>query len=104
LNANVLLTRSVRAESSVPPQLGYQLQLKYRLGEKFEPGVQVLGALGDASHWLPANAQYHVAGPALFGAVPVGVHQRVRYNAAWLRALSAGAPRNTLRVQVEYEF
>jgi hypothetical protein len=104
LNANLLLTRNFAAEAGVAPQLGYQLQLKYRLAAVFEPGLQLFGAAGDAAHWLSTSEQYRVAGPALFGAIPVGVHQRLRYNAAWLRALTATAPRNTLRVQVEFEF
>lgn len=104
LNANVLLTRSVRADQDIPPQLGYQLQLKYRLGPTFEPGVQVFGQMGDASHWSPVTEQSHRAGPAFFGSVPVGTQQRLRYNAAWLRGLSEGAPRDTFRVQVELEF
>lgn len=104
VNANVLLTRNFRAVQDVGPQLGYQFQLKYRLGERFEPGLQVFGALGDATQWLPASQQYHVAGPALFGVLPVGGGQHLRYNAAWLRGLTEGAPRDTLRVQVELEF
>jgi len=106
LNANLLLTRNWRAEqtAAVPPQFGYELQLKYRLNERFEPGLQAFGATGDATNCLPAKQQAHKLGPAFFGAVPVGVHQRLRYNAAWLRGLTEGAPRNTLRVQLEYEF
>ncbi len=104
VNANLLLTRNFRALEEVGPQLGYQFQLKYRLQETFEPGLQVFGAVGDATHWLPQDQQYHAAGPALFGRLGVGSGQHLRYNAAWLRGLSNGAPKDTLRVQVELEF
>jgi len=104
VNANLLLTRNFRALQDVGAQLGYQFQLKYRLGERFEPGLQVFGALGDAVRWLPQNQQFHAAGPALFGSLPFGTGQRLRYNAAWLRGLTDGAPRDTFRLQVELEF
>ena len=90
LNTNVLLTRTVAAAVDVVPQLGYQFQLRYRLGPAFEPGLQVFGTLGDATHWDPVAAQSHRAGPALFGYVDVGVHQRIRYTRRGCVVLTRG--------------
>lgn len=104
INANLKLTRSIRADQDIVPQLGYQFQLKYRLGRLFEPGLQALGQVGDATHWSPVTQQAHTLGPAAFGVLHVGDHDKISYNAAWLFGLSEGSPRNTFRLQVEYEF
>ena len=48
--------------------------------------------------------QRHITGPAMFGKVKVGQSQVVRYNAGVLFGLTNGSPRNTLRLQAEYEF
>jgi len=104
INANLKLTRSIKADEDVVPQLGYQFQLKYRLGPQFEPGIQAIGQVGDATHWSPVDQQAHSMGPAAFGVFHVGDAEKIRYNAAWLVGLSGGSPRNVLRVQVEYEF
>ena len=104
INANLKLTRSIKADQDVVPQLGYQFQLKYRLGPLFEPGIQALGQLGDATHWSPVTQQANTLGPAVFGVFHLGDAEKLRYNAAWLIGLSEGSPKNTFRLQVEYEF
>ena len=38
------------------------------------------------------------------GRVKVGDHQAIKYNAALLFGLTDGAPRNTFRMQAEFEF
>lgn len=107
-NANLLLERVVRArpDPDVPrvTEMGYQLQVKYRAGPAFEYGVQAFGDLGKWNRWAPASDQSHRLGPAVFGKFKVGEHETMRYNAAWLVGLNGGAPDNTLRMQVEYEF
>jgi hypothetical protein len=61
--------------------------------------------MGQWNHWEPSHAQNHRAGPAIFGKVKLGEgREAIRYNAAWLHGVSDGAPRDTVRVQVEYEF
>ena len=104
LNANLKLTRSFKADQDVVPQLGYQFQVKYRLGPLFEPGIQALGQVGDATHWTPVNQQANTLGPAAFGVFHLGDAEKIRYNAAWLFGLTEGSPKNTFRIQIEYEF
>jgi hypothetical protein len=36
--------------------------------------------------------------------VKLGGREAIRYNAAWLHGVSSAAPRDTFRVQAEYEF
>ncbi|MDE2145559.1 MAG: hypothetical protein KGJ24_02600 [Burkholderiales bacterium] len=103
-NLNLLWQRHVRTTEPAQTLFGYQWQLKYRWHESLEVGLQGLGDTGPWSDWAPSQAQAHVAGPAVFGRVAVGAHQALRYNAALLFGASPGAPRQTLRLQTEYEF
>jgi len=104
LNANLLFQRSYDAALPSTMQFLYQWQAKYRWQPEFEFGLQGFGENGDVDHWAPADQQIHKAGPAIFGKLPLGNHQAIKYNAAWLLAASKAAPDNTLRLQAEYEF
>ena len=104
LNGNLLFQRSVRADTPQLTELGYQWQAKYRWKPEFEFGLQGFGEVGAWSHWDPPEERTHRLGPAVFGKLPLGGRQAVRYNAAWLVGAASGAPRNTFRMQVEYEF
>ena len=64
-------------------------------------------AAGAAVHDQARNVQpqqSHRAGPAVFGKVKLGGREAIRYNAAWLHGVSSAAPRDTFRIQAEYEF
>ncbi len=105
-NANLLFERVFRGRSSGPhvTEMGYQLQAKYALSPTFEVGAQAFGEMGKWDHWEPSSEQSHRAGPAVFGKVKLGGREAIRYNAAWLHGVSHAAPRDTFRVQAEYEF
>lgn len=103
-NLNLLVTKHYRASSPSPAELGYQWQLKYRYKAELEFGAQGFGGVGPLAHWAPASEQTHIAGPAIFGKFRVGQKQVIKYNAAVLYGLNHGAPRNTFRMQAEYEF
>ncbi len=104
LNGNLLFQRHIRAATGQRTEFGYQWQAKYRGKPEFELGLQGFGEVGAWNHWDPADEQTHRLGPAVFGKIPLGGREAVRYNAAWLIAATSGAPRNTLRLQLEYEF
>jgi hypothetical protein len=107
-NANALLTRIFRGEPEPGErrvtELGYQFQVKYRASPAFEYGLQAFGDLGEWDHWAPGAQQSHRLGPAVFGKFKVGERETLRYNAAWLVGANKGAPDNTFRMQIEYEF
>lgn len=103
-NLNLLLEKHVRVEGGGQAELGYQWQLKHRWRPQFEYGVQAFGSFGPWNNWSPSSAQSHVAGPAIFGRLHVAERQTIKYNAAWLLGMGRGSPRNTLRMQAEYEF
>jgi hypothetical protein len=104
LNGNLLFERNYRASVSGPMQFGYQWQVKYRWREALEFGLQGFGDVGAWDDWDPSDQQSHRFGPAVFGKIPVGVHKAIRYNAGLLLKASSGAPNNTFRMQIEYEF
>jgi hypothetical protein len=104
LNANTLFQRSYRAENPSQTTFLYQWQAKYRWLPQFEYGLQGFGEMGKWDQWAPKDERSHMAGPAVFGKLPMGSHQAIKYNLAWLAGQSKAAPDHTLRMQIEYEF
>jgi hypothetical protein len=107
-NANLLFRSRFRGETDPDEprftELQYQAQAKYRLRREFEFGLQAFGELGRWDHWAPRDEQNHRIGPAAFGKLPLGGHQAIRYDVAWLFGASKAAPDSTFRAQLEYEF
>lgn len=103
-NVNLLFERQFDAEEDSKTELGYQWQLKYRWKPEIEFGAQGFGEVGEWNDWESSDEQSHKAGPAVFGKLPIGDHQAIKYNAAYLVGLSDHAPDHTLRIQIEYEF
>ncbi len=105
-NANPVFEKPLRSreEGEHPTGFGYQLQARYTVRPSFDVGFQAFGDMGPWDHWEPASAQDHRLGPAVFGKVKLGGRETIRYNAAWLFGASQAAAKNTLRMQVEYEF
>ena len=107
VNANLFLKRQVRVgvgSDSQVTEFHYQMQVKYRLMRAFEFGVQAFGELGKWNHLDSRDKQNHRMGPAIFGKIPLGGKEAVRYDLAWLTGASQAAPDSTIRLQVEYEF
>ncbi len=104
LNANALFQRNYRAVVSSGTVLQYQWQAKYRWEKELEFGFQGFGEVGQWDNWLPSDQRDHKLGPAIFGMIPVGERQAIKYNAAWLLGASQAAYDHTLRLQLEYEF
>lgn len=103
-NFNVVFQKQYRADKGGPAQLQYQWQGKYRYRPEIEFGAQGFGEVGPWNHWAPSSEQAHIAGPAIFGKFALGNKQVLKYNAAMLFGLNQAAPRNTFRLQTEYEF
>lgn len=103
-NLNVLFGKNYRTATPAPMELGYQWQLKYRWKPELEVGAQGFGRLGSIKDGFPGDQQEHKLGPAVFGKIRVDDHSALKYNAAWLFGTNHDTPRNTLRLQVEYEF
>jgi len=85
--------------------MSYELQAKTAVSRGLEAGVQAFGEMGKWNHWDPSREQNHRLGPAVFGKVKLGEgREAIKYNAAWLHGVTDGAPKDTFRLQAEYEF
>lgn len=104
LNGNLLFETKFGGQEPNETVFQYQWQAKYRWHKEFEFGLQGFGETGKWNNWAPHNDQEHKLGPAIFGKVPLGGHEAIRYNAAWLIGMTDATPDNTFRMQVEYEF
>jgi len=104
LNANALFKRNYQPEGLSDTQFLYQWQAKYRWLQQFEFGLQGFGEMGKWNQWAAKDQRSHRIGPAVFGKLPLGGRQAIRYNAAWLLGASTAAADHTFRLQVEYEF
>jgi len=103
-NFDPLLSRNLAGPAGAATLMAYRAQLKYRYRQSFEFGAQGFGDLGPWYHWSPLEQQTHRVGPAIFGKIPLGGRRVVYYNAGWMFGLVAGAPSDTVRAQVEFEF
>ena len=107
LNTNLLFERQFSTNNGPESatEALYQWQVKYRLQAEFEFGVQGFGTMGAWDNWVNSKAEEnHAAGPAVFGKLPLGNRQALKYNAAWLIGSGNGAAERTFRMQAEYEF
>lgn len=104
LNLNLLFERHVDAKDNGDTEMGYQWQVKYRWQKSFEFGAQGFGEMGKWNDWAAHDEQKHLLGPAVFGKLPMGDHQAIKYNAAYLIGVTDGAPDHSIRAQLEYEF
>ena len=103
-NLNLLLEKYIRGINDGDAELGYQWQLKYRWRPELEFGLQGFGDVGPWDSWEASPRQPHGTGPALFGRIGVGGRQVINWNAGLLLGVTNGSPRDTVRVQAEYEF
>ncbi|MHB9022279.1 MAG: hypothetical protein ACYC3A_10685 [Halothiobacillus sp.] len=104
LNTNFLFKKKYRSDLPSVTEMHYQWQAKYRWMPAFEFGLQGFGQVGKWDDWAPAEQRSSRAGPAIFGKIPLGGRQAIKYNAAWLVGTSSAAPNRNVRLQVEYEF
>ncbi len=90
-NFNPLVEREIGDGAENEFEFHYAAQLKWRLGPRFEPGVQAFG-----------EESGHRIGPAFFGRAPSGARE-IKYDAAVLFGIGSHAPDLTVRFQLEYE-
>lgn len=102
-NFNPILERHFNADEKSDTELTYQWQVKYRHTQAFEFGMQGFGEVGKWNDWEDSDEQEHMAGPAIFGKIPVGEHA-MKYNAALLFGLNDHTADHTFRMTLEYEF
>jgi len=103
VNLNLVFERGLGARASQPTQLKYQWQLRYRWMRGLHVGAQGFGELGNWHDWLPASAQSHRAGPALFGSIGVGPG-KVSWQAAYLVGKTFGYRGGMFTARLKYDY
>ena len=100
-NLNLIFEHELGRRAESGADVNYEWQVKWRGNPRFEPGIQGIGALGrtnDLGHETQSNI-----GPALFGQIPIGTRNKLKYNAAVLFGLNKNTPDTTVRFEIEYE-
>jgi FTR1 family protein len=98
---NLVAERELR--SGAETELEYALQYRWRRSPRFEPGIELYGEFGELGDFGSVGDHRHELGPAAFGKVPLG-SGALKYEFAWLFALTDDAAAQTLRFLLEYEF
>jgi len=100
---NLFIEKDLGRFASGRPVFTYALESRLDLGTMVEPGIQAYGTPGPFGHFYPISEQDHRIGPQLFanlGRIGIG---DLKMNGGILFGLTPGAPRRTLRWQLEYE-
>jgi hypothetical protein len=104
----VLVTANLTAEqafgSGENAALRYAIRAVWRIGERFEPGLEMFGECGTWGQFGSVDSNRHELGPAARGRLRLGGRQSLYYDAAWVFGLTSGSPDSTARLQLEYEF
>jgi len=106
-NANLLFEHRYRGseQETNATVMSYELQAKTAVSRGLEAGVQAFGEMGRWNHWAPKDEQIHRIGPAIFGKVKLGQgREAIRWNAAFLWGVTDSSPKDSFRLQAEYEF
>ncbi len=101
VRVNLLFEQAL--ESGADLELGYRWQYRYRLEERFEPGIEMYGGLGDWGAFGSFNDHEQQLGPAMYGKFRTA-NGAFKYELGLLFGLTDATPDTTMRFMVEYEF
>jgi high-affinity iron transporter len=90
-------------ESGADLEMEYRWQYRYRLGERFEPGIEMYGGAGEWGEVGSFNDHEQQVGPAAFGKFRTQ-DGAFKYELGLLFGLTDETPDTTLRFLLEYEF
>src|SRR3546814_8169219 len=83
----------------------YAWETRWRLNEKFEPGFQAFGELGEVKNFNSPSDQEHKLGPSVSGRFGLGaLPGKLKYDVAYLVGLTDATPDGTFKSIIEYEF
>jgi high-affinity iron transporter len=104
----VLVTANLKGEQALGSgenaALGYAVRAVWRLGERFEPGLEAFGEFGTWGQFGSVSSNRHQLGPVARGRLRFAGREALRYEFAWVFGLTGASPDSTARVQLEYEF
>lgn len=98
--ANLMLEKEVGLNAVEATAAGLAWSTRYRLGRRFEPGVEVHSDFGELADVSPMRDQVHLAGPVIYGKLG----HNVKYDIGYLFGVSNGASDGVLKWIIEYEF
>jgi len=101
--ARVNLVFEQPLESGADLEMEYRWQYRYRLEERFEPGIEMYGGLGEWGEFGSFNDHEQQLGPAIYGKLRTA-GGAFKYEAGLLFGLNDETPDATLRFLLEYEF
>ncbi|NJD32221.1 MAG: hypothetical protein FIB04_10070 [Gammaproteobacteria bacterium] len=90
-------------ESGADLEMEYRWQYRYRLEERFEPGIEMYGGLGDWGEFGSFNDHEQQLGPAMYGKFRTA-NGAFKYELGLLFGLTDATPDTTMRFMLEYEF
>jgi hypothetical protein len=100
---NLFLEKDIGQHSDGHWNFLYAWETRVALGTPVEPGFQAYGTVGPIGKPLPISQQDHRIGPMLFANLGQIGPGSLKANGGILFGLTPGAPRRTLRWQLEYE-
>jgi len=104
---NPFFAKEVGGNAEKRLEFAYGAQVKYRLMEMFEPGIEAFGEPGEISRFDRLSDQTHRLGPVAFGEFKLGEGGRygtIAYELGVLFGLTHGSPDQTLKWMIEYEY
>ena len=104
LNANLIFEHGNGEYNPPDTQLKYQWQVRYRWLPALNVGLQGFGELGTWNHCDAPAQQSRRFGPALFTKLPLGEHEALKLQAAWLTGKTYGQQGHMLTVRATLDF
>ena len=98
---NLALEFERALESGAATELTYAAQWKHRGNPRLELGLQAFGTFGELGH-VGAKHDNRI-GPAIFGQIPMGSRNKLKYDVGLQFGLGRDAADTTFRFQLEYE-
>jgi hypothetical protein len=100
---NLFIEKDLGGFASGRPVFSYAVESRLALGTIVEPGIQAYGTPGPLGHFARLGRQDHRIGPQLYTQISQFGPGSLKMNGGVLFGLTPGAPRVTLRWQIEYE-
>lgn len=101
---NLIAERHVGAGASDETEYGYAAQVRRAIGDEGEwaLGLEAYGGAGDSDDGFTFDDQSHVAGPVLFGELPIGIAE-LEFEAGVLFGLTDESPDTAVKFLLEWE-
>ncbi|MGE5147632.1 MAG: hypothetical protein ACM3N5_12845, partial [Candidatus Eiseniibacteriota bacterium] len=104
VTVNPFFAHEIGSHASASMEFEYGVQARYRWLESFEPGIEAFGRPGEIRGFGRVSDQEHKIGPTAYGRFGFGRAGALKYEAGVLFGVTHGAPAETVKWLLEYEF